>query len=218
MRASVWSLDRANVLFRIFTKNSCSTPTGTQSLTFETECANFQERKRSQAMMVVAVTGHMDLTDSSAGLVSDALLHLLSSYADEELTGISCLARGADTLFAEAILRIGGRLIVILPSHDYRKAKVKLDHAEVFDRLSAAAAEVVIMNYRTANRAAYESANNELLRRADRLVAVWDGSPPSGKGGGTADTVLSATESGIPLDVVWPQGAQRLSASHQGSE
>lgn len=161
-------------------------------------------------MTAIAVTGHMDLTISSAELVSDALLNLLSSYADRELTGISCLAKGADTLFAEALLRSGGRLIVILPSRDYRKAKVKPDHAEAFDRLLAAAVEVVVMDHDTANRTAYESANHELLRRADRLVAVWDGSPPSGKGGGTADTVLFATESGLPVDIVWPQGARRL--------
>jgi hypothetical protein len=160
-------------------------------------------------MTVVAVTGHMDLTVSSAKLVSDALLNLLSSYADGELMGISCLARGADTLFAEAVLKSGGRLIVILPSRDYRKAKVRPDHAEAFDRLLAAAVEVVVMDHDRADRTAYESANIELLRRADRLVAVWDGSPPSGKGGGTADTVLFATESGIPVDVVWPKGAQR---------
>lgn len=49
------------------------------------------------------------------------------------------------------------------------------------------------------------------MERADRLVAVWDGTPPSGKGGGTADTVESARAAGLPVDVVWPTGATRQS-------
>lgn len=61
----------------------------------------------------------------------------------------------------------------------------------------------------TANRDAYEAANRELLTRADVLVAVWDGSPPSGKGGGTADTVQDARAAGLPVEVVWPEGAAR---------
>ena len=49
----------------------------------------------------------------------------------------------------------------------------------------------------------------QLSERADRLVAVWNGEPPTGKGGGTADTVLEAQTAGIPVDVVWPDGARR---------
>jgi hypothetical protein len=49
------------------------------------------------------------------------------------------------------------------------------------------------------------------VKRADRLVAVWNGEPPSGKGGGTADTVIEAREAGLPVDVVWPDGAARRS-------
>ncbi|MGV9316923.1 hypothetical protein ACWDR0_32795 [Streptomyces sp. NPDC003691] len=159
-------------------------------------------------MVTIAVTGHMDLTEQCAALVRTALGDLLAGYG-EGLTGVSCIAAGADSLFAEAVLEAGGRLVVVVSSRDYREAKVKPWHAELFDRLHAAAAEVVVMPYETADRTAYEAANRELLTRADRLVAVWDGVPPSGKGGGTADTVLEAQATGMPVDVVWPQGAAR---------
>lgn len=162
-------------------------------------------------MTTFAVTGHMDLTEATAGLVRRALRDLLAkaAAADGELVGVSCLARGADTLFAEAVHAAGGRLVVVLPSRDYRQAKVKPDHAPAFDRLAEAAAEVAVMPFDTADRRAYEAANRELLKRADRLVAVWDGTPPSGKGGGTADTVMEARDAGLPVDVVWPEGAAR---------
>lgn len=163
-------------------------------------------------MTTIAVTGHMDLTDSSVPLVRTALRETLRPYAAHgDLTGVSCIAKGSDSLFAEAVLELGGRLIVVTPSKDYRQVKVKPDHAATFDRLAAAAAEVVVLDHETANRAAYEDANRTVLRRADRLVAVWNGEPPSGKGGGTADTVLEARAAGLPVDVVWPEGAARRS-------
>lgn len=159
-------------------------------------------------MTTLAVTGHMDLTDESVPLVRAELRGLLAEYSDD-LTGVSCIAAGSDTLFAEEVTAAGGRLVVVIPSQDYRATKVKPDHAPVFDHLAEAAAEVLTLPNETANRSAYEAANAELLKRADRLAAVWDGTPPSGKSGGTADTVEAARAAGLPVDVVWPDGAAR---------
>jgi hypothetical protein len=159
-------------------------------------------------MTTIAVTGHMDLTEPCVPLVRAELRELLAGHADD-LVGVSCVAAGADALFAEAVLEAGGRLVV--PSRVYRARKVGPEQAASFDRIVAAAHEVVTMPCERAGREAYEAAGKELLRRADRLVAVWDNSPPSGKGGGTADVVLEAREAGIPVDVVWPDGAARRS-------
>uniref|UniRef100_A0AAU3I8D7 DNA recombination-mediator protein A n=1 Tax=Streptomyces sp. NBC_01393 TaxID=2903851 RepID=A0AAU3I8D7_9ACTN len=161
-------------------------------------------------MATIAVTGHMDLTEDSVPLVRDALREVLKPHAASgDLVGLSCIAKGADSIFAEVVLELGGSLAVVVPSADYRENKVKPDHAETFDRLTAAADQVDVLAHDTANRAAYEDANRTLLERADHLVAVWSGEPPSGKGGGTADTVLEARAAGLPVDVVWPEGAAR---------
>ncbi|MDT0309760.1 hypothetical protein RM780_22785 [Streptomyces sp. DSM 44917] len=160
-------------------------------------------------MTTIAVTGHMDLTEESVPLVRTALDDLLKQYANDDLIGVSCIAKGSDSLFAEAVLAAGGRLTVVIPSQDYRQNKVKPDHTALFDRLVEAAEEVLVLPHETANRQAYEAANAVLIERADRLVAVWNGQPPTGKGGGTADTVLEAQTAGIPVDVVWPDGATR---------
>ncbi|MFJ2443458.1 MULTISPECIES: hypothetical protein [unclassified Streptomyces] len=159
-------------------------------------------------MTTLAVTGHMDLTEESVPLVRAALREALAPY-QEDLTGVSCIAAGADSLFAEEVTALGGRLVVVIPSQDYRAAKVKPNHAPTFDRLVDAAVEVLTMPHESANREAYESANAVLLERADRMVAVWNGAPPTGKGGGTADVVAEAHLAGIPVDVVWPDGAAR---------
>lgn len=106
-------------------------------------------------MTTIAVTGHMDLSESTVPLVQEELRSLLQKH-EGELVGVTCLARGSDTLFAEAVIAAGGRLVVILPSQDYRQAKVKPDHAPTFGRL-AAAADVVTMPHETGNREAYEA-------------------------------------------------------------
>ncbi|WP_434592063.1 hypothetical protein [Streptomyces sp. A5-4] len=161
-------------------------------------------------MTTIAVTGHTDLTEGSVLLVRAALTKLLKQYDAGDLVGVSCIARGADSLFAEAVLAAGGRLVVVIPSQDYRRSKVKPDHEPLFDRLVEAADELLVMDHETANRPAYEAANAVLLERADRLVAVWNGEPPGGKGGGTADVVVEAREAGLPVDVVWPDGTARV--------
>jgi hypothetical protein len=118
----------------------------------------------------------MVLTDDSIPLVRRALDELLKHYtaADDELVGVTCIAKGSDALFAEAVLAVGGRLVAVIPSKDYRRNDVEADHAPLFDRLVKAADEVLVLPYETADRQAYAVANAVLLERADRLVAVWN--------------------------------------------
>ncbi|HEY1620682.1 MAG TPA: hypothetical protein VGG25_23870 [Streptosporangiaceae bacterium] len=47
-----------------------------------------------------------------------------------------------------------------------------------------------------------------MIRGADELWAVWDGQPARGYGG-TADVVAHARSKGIPVRVIWPEGARR---------
>ncbi|MFD6224674.1 hypothetical protein [Nocardia asteroides] len=155
--------------------------------------------------MRISVTGHMNLTPATETAVREAISALLADLPD--LVGISCLARGADSLFAEEILAAGGRLEVILPSRDYRTAQVKPDHAAQFDTLLAQAHAVHVMDFDHAGKAAYEAANHLLLTDCDRLVAVWDGD--AGQRGGTASVVESARTQGLPVDIIWPPGSAR---------
>lgn len=140
----------------------------------------------------------------ASALVRTALDERLpSSAAAGELGGVSCLARGADSLFTEAVLALGGQLAAVIPSRDYRWTRVRPEHAPVFGPLVEAA-----------SRQAYEAANSVLAERADRLVTVRDGTPPTGRGGGTADTMFEARAAGVPVDVVWPDGAERSRREH----
>jgi hypothetical protein len=156
----------------------------------------------------IGITGHSNLSADSVPIVQKALADALTPYTGNDLVGLSCLARGADQLFAEAVIDAGGALEVILPSIDYREAKVKPENLEQFDGLLMRSALVRYMPHRTAGRAAYEAANETVLGTVDRLFAVWDGQPSGGKGG-TGDAVEVARKRGVPVDVIWPAGARR---------
>ncbi len=156
----------------------------------------------------IAITGHMNLTADSVPLVYKAIADILTTYAGDKLTGISCIARGADSIFAQAVLDIGGKLEVVLPAEGYREKKVKPDHAGQFDDLMRRATTVRIMPFAEANRVAYEAANEVLVTTCDTLFAVWDGQSGVDKGS-TASVVEYARSKGVPVKVIWPDGAER---------
>jgi hypothetical protein len=132
----------------------------------------------------------------------------LLPYQDEGITGVSCIAIGADSIFAQEVLQLGGSLEVVIPASDYRERKVGPDHIELFDELVRQASRVRVMPYSVSGRDAYEAANEGLLDKCDLLLAVWDGLAPVDKGG-TAAVVASAKIRGISVEVIWPDGAQR---------
>ncbi|MER5638455.1 hypothetical protein ABT095_16025 [Kitasatospora sp. NPDC002227] len=158
-------------------------------------------------MTAIAVTGHIDLSPASLPGLRAAVTEYLRGQAPP-LTGLSCLAAGADALFAEAVLALGGRLVAVVPAADYRATQVSADYAPAFDRLLGAAAEVVAVPHAQAGPAAYRAANEVLLSRADRLLALWDGAWAE-RPGGTADMVRAARAAGLPVDVRWPPGSSR---------
>jgi hypothetical protein len=150
----------------------------------------------------------MNLAPASVPLVYTAIAEALGGYPGDELTGISCIARGADSIFAQAVLDLGGTLEVVLPSTNYRAQKVKPDHAQQFDNLLGRAATVHVLPFDEANRDAYEAANEVMLSLCDQLFAVWDGRLGVDKGS-TASVVADARSRGLPVEVIWPEGVAR---------
>lgn len=157
----------------------------------------------------IGVTGHMNLTAATRSLVYESIMAELASLADSaDLTGISCIARGADSIFATAILDSGGKLEVVLPVANYRQLKVAPEDADEFDSLLGRASKVHIGPGETADRAAYAAANETLLGRSETLFAVWDGQEGIDKGS-TASVVKLAHERGLDVTIIWPSGAAR---------
>ena len=153
----------------------------------------------------LAVTGHRGLPDPLAKQINAALRTEVARYA--HLIGVTCLADGTDTLFAHAVLGVGGVLVVVVPARGYRDSFPSSHHAD-YDLLIARAEHVIELDYPASTPEAYMAASLRMLDDADRLLAVWDGQPARGHGG-TADVVAAARDRGLPVTVVWPAGAVR---------
>jgi len=159
-------------------------------------------------MTRLAVTGHRGLSERTTALVEAALRSEISRRAEDgTLVGLSCIADGADALFARAVLDHGGALHVVVPARKYRDGLPKEYHA-TYDALIAEAAEIIRVDHIESDSDAHMNASLRMLDEADELLAVWDGQPARGYGG-TADVVDAARDRGVSVTVVWPAGATR---------
>lgn len=157
--------------------------------------------------MRIGISGHRDLTPATVEAVRSEVERVLADHVDG-LQGVSCLADGADQLFAQAVVNAGGRLIAVVPAEQYRDGLPAESHAE-YDRLLAAAVGVVRLPFVESNSESHMAASVAMLDRIDLLVAVWDGKPARGYGG-TADVVAEAERRKIGVTVVWPEGSDRM--------
>ncbi|MFI5491511.1 hypothetical protein [Actinoplanes sp. NPDC051859] len=156
--------------------------------------------------MRYGVTGHRVLP---AGIADCAVAHWRRVLpAGSALVGVSCLAEGADQLFAAFVLAAGGRLEAVLPWAGYADSLTGDGSRARFDDLVRPATTVLTMPDATPRERGFLAAGQTLVDRCDHLFAVWDGQPARGVGG-TADVVAYAKQRGCPVTVLWIDGVRR---------
>ena len=154
----------------------------------------------------IAVSGHRGLNARTANLIDRAVREKLSRYP-ADVTGLSCLADGADQIFARAVIDLGGTLEVIIPAEEYRAGLPAEAHAE-YDDLLTRAVSVHRLPFTESTSESHMAASKLMVDEADELYAVWDGKPARAYGG-TADVVAYARDHDTPVEVIWPAGATR---------
>ncbi|MET1074371.1 MAG: hypothetical protein ABWY11_17115 [Umezawaea sp.] len=159
--------------------------------------------------MRIGITGHSNLVPECVDAVHAAIRDVLheETAGGSPLIGVTCLAPGADQVFARVVLELGGKVEVVLPASDYR-GKIKPENVAVYDELLAQADIVSVLPFMLSGRQAYVAANERMLASVELLVAVWAGGPAGGRGG-TGEVVEHARASGVPVVVVWPEAARR---------
>ena len=70
--------------------------------------------------VLIGFTGHQALTPGTRQLICVGIREDLQSQ--HNIIGLTSLAAGADQVFAETVLDLGGRLIVVVPSQHYAKS------------------------------------------------------------------------------------------------
>jgi len=156
-------------------------------------------------MTTIGITGHQGLRRGVAAEVAARMRGRLAGR--ERVRGVTCLADGADQIFARAVLDAGGTIVVIVPAERYRDGLAERAR-HTYDQLFERAEAVHRLPHVESSERAHMDASAAMLDRVDELWAVWDGKPARGYGG-TADVVALAHERRLPVTVIWPEGASR---------
>lgn len=142
--------------------------------------------------MRVGITGHRHRPGIDWRWVAEAFGAELQRLGP--VCGVTSLAIGADQIFADLVLKLGGEIEFVRPCADYRD---DFHDAEglVFDHFLSAARSVVIIKPMPDRPSSYLAAGRYIALNSDLLFALWDGQPALGKGG-TAEIVAYAQRIG----------------------
>ena len=179
--------------------------------------------------LVIGFSGHRHLKDHESravAAVGDIVAKLAARFP--KLAGVCSAASGADTLFAEEMLKRDAPLSVVLPfacerfAEDFReepagawdrsraiiRKATQLDVVHQLDADVTLAVDVALSDgdrsrlARDRAEAAYRETSVRTVDRADVFLAVWDEKP---SGGGTAEAVGYARQRGCPLIIYNPE-------------
>jgi hypothetical protein len=154
----------------------------------------------------IGVSGHRGFNPSTTALIDRAMREKLAGYSGN-VVGLSCLADGADQIFARAVIELGGVLEAVIPAEQYRTS-LPAEALAAYDDLLDQAVAVHQLPFAESTSESHMAASKLLVDEVSELYAVWDGQPARGYGG-TADVVAYAREHDTPVQVIWPAGAER---------
>jgi hypothetical protein len=153
----------------------------------------------------VGFSGHRHLQNPEA--VAAVLRSELAALRKEEgeLIALSSIAIGADTLFAQEVLRAGIKWIVVLPMPKelFREDFTPEEWAVAEDLISKAVEVRTLLG--TERPGVYVDGGKAVVDESDCLFAVWNGKPAAGPGG-TAEVVLHAQRLGCRVVVFREEG------------
>lgn len=140
-----------------------------------------------EANLRIGITGHQALSESSHWDWVARAFDVLLPPLPKPLIGITCLAKGADQLFAEAVLKNSGTVEAILPFPEYEMTfdeKTRQHYWQLLKRAS----KVTVLAKQDSAEESYLNAGKLVVDLSNMVVAVWNGKPAGGPGG-TADIV-----------------------------
>ncbi len=147
----------------------------------------------SKIQMNIGITGHQKLKDTTLwSWVATEIDSFLNEHRNS-LVGFTSLALGADQLFANAVLKCGGKLHVIIPFEGYELKFASGTDRETYFQLLHQAASTEILTREESDEAGYFAAGKKVVWFSEVLIAVWDDKPAAGLGG-TADVVTFAQQ------------------------
>nr|WP_307818544.1 DUF834 domain-containing protein [Streptomyces sp. MBT62] len=160
---------------------------------------------------MIAVVGHADLAPWTLALLEDELRARLARCAEAGRTGLVRVGQGLPVAFGRAAQQAGLALVAVVPTLNQVPALLRERDRRAAGELLLLSQQVRLVEYDPADPDACVRADERLLRACARVVAVWDGTTSNGCDS-TAHLVAYARSRGIDVEVVWPDGAERLPA------
>lgn len=153
----------------------------------------------------ISITGHQHIPSEAMAYVERGVDSFLSTYDGMEVTCLSCLAVGADQLFASRAIGMRFKLVAVIPCSGYETTFSEKDRGR-YDDLLAHACETVEVGCPGPTPEAFLKASERMIDGSDIMVALWDGE--AGAKGGTGDAVEYARRQGKQVVVIWPSGVK----------
>ena len=138
--------------------------------------------------MKVGITGHQNLTAAESDWLRDELEIEIKQMKIEE--AFSCLAIGADQIFARVILAKNIPLVAITPCKKYEQT-FDDNRIELYKSLLKQTTNEIILDFESPSEEAFYEAGKTVVNKSDVVFAFWDSLPSKGLGG-TADIVSIA--------------------------
>lgn len=138
--------------------------------------------------MKIGITGHQNLTPSQNDWLKAELEIEINQMNIEE--AYSCLAIGADQLFASVILSNKIPLVAIIPCKKYEQT-FNEKHIEFYKSVLNRATNQIQLDFESPSEEAFYEAGKTVAIKSDVLFAFWNNLSAKGLGG-TADIVSFA--------------------------
>lgn len=138
--------------------------------------------------MKVGITGHQNLTAAESNWLKGELEIEIKRMKIEE--AYSCLAIGADQIFARVILASNIPLIAVTPCKKYEQTFDE-KHIELYESLMKQATNKIQLDFENPSEEAFYEAGKTVVNKSDVVFAFWNNLPSKGLGG-TADIVSIA--------------------------
>jgi len=138
--------------------------------------------------MKAGITGHQNLTTNESDWLKKELEIDIKRMKIEE--AYSCLAIGADQLFARIILANNIPLIAVTPCRKYEQT-FDINNIKLYKNLVAQTVSRIQLDFDSPSEEAFYEAGKTVVNNSDLVFAFWDNLPAKGLGG-TADIVSYA--------------------------
>lgn len=135
--------------------------------------------------MRIGITGHQNLTTAERDWLKVEVAMEIKKMKIEE--AYSCLAIGADQLFASIIFENKIPFVAIIPCKNYEQT-FDQKHIKLYNSFVKQATNVIQLDFKIPSEEAFYEAGKTVVNKSDVVIAIWNNLPAKGLGG-TADIV-----------------------------